>query len=146
MSVKKIIFQLEVIINLKLPNYNAKFFENRRNTLIHLGLDKALLSFDDFKLFLDEINKFLSERLINFEKVYPPKLVLSAKWKHDYIIYSKKKSMAEDNLTWQFDNEFAPLYFPPNVKYFERDGVEAWYRQNKCQEFLVKTFCTKEDN
>ena len=87
MSVKKIIFQLEVIINLKLPNYNAKFFENRRNTLIHLGLDKALLSFDDFKLFLDEINKFLSERLINFEKVYPPKLVLSANWKHDFIIY-----------------------------------------------------------
>ena len=90
MSVKKIVFQLEVIINLKLPNYNAKFFENRRNTLIHLGLDKALLSFDDFKLFLDEINKFLSERLINFEKVYPPKLVLSANWKHDFIIYSKK--------------------------------------------------------
>ena len=90
MSVKKIMFQLEVIINSKLPNYNAKFCENRRNTLIHLGLDKALLSFDDFKLFLDEINKFLSERLINFEKVYPPKLVLSAKWKHNFIIYSKK--------------------------------------------------------
>ena len=79
-----------MVINLKCPNYNAKFFTNRRNTLIHLGLDKALLSFDDFKLFLDEINKFLSERLINFAKVYPPKLVLSAKWKHDYIIYSKK--------------------------------------------------------
>ena len=91
MSVKKIIIQLEVIINLKFPNYNEKFFPNRGNTLILLGLDIALLSFNDFKLFLDEINKFLSERLINFEKVYPAKLVLSAKWKHDYIIYSKKK-------------------------------------------------------
>ena len=60
-----------MIINLKFPNYNAKFFTNRRNTLFHLGLDKALLSFDDFKSFLDEINKFLSERLINFEKVFP---------------------------------------------------------------------------
>ena len=75
-----------MIINLKFPNYNANFFANRQITLIHLGLDRALLSFDDFKLFLDEINKFLSERVINFEKVYPPKLVLSARWKHDYII------------------------------------------------------------
>ena len=90
MLVKKIIIQLEVIINLKFPNYNAKCSANRRNNLIHLGLDKALLPFDGFKLFLDEINKFLSERLINFEKVYPPKLVLFAKWKHDYIVYSKK--------------------------------------------------------
>ena len=49
MSVRKIIIQLEVIINLKFPNYNAKFLANRRNTLIHIGLDRALLSFDDFK-------------------------------------------------------------------------------------------------
>ena len=90
MLVKKIIIQLEVFINLKFPNYKAKFFANRKSTLIHLGLDNALLSFDNFKLFLDEIDKFLSERLINFEKVFPPKLVLSAKWKHDYIIFQKK--------------------------------------------------------
>ena len=92
MSVKKIIIQLEVIINLKFPNYNAKFSANRRNNLIHLGLDRALLLFDGFKLFLDEKNKFLSELLINFEKVYQPKLVLSTKWKHDHIIYSKKNN------------------------------------------------------
>ena len=66
MSVKKIIIQLEVLISLKIPNYKAKFFAKRRNTLIHLGLDKALLSFGNFKLFLDEIDIFLSERLINF--------------------------------------------------------------------------------
>ena len=59
MSVKKIIIQLEVIINLKFPNYNANFFANRQITLIHLGLDRALLSFDDFKLFLDEKQVFI---------------------------------------------------------------------------------------
>ena len=63
--------------------------------------------------------------------------------------FIKKKSMAEDNLTWIFDNEFVPLYIPPNVKYFESDGLETWYRQNKCKDFLEnteETFCTKEDN
>ena len=33
MSVKKIIIELEVIINLKFPNYKAKYFANRQNTL-----------------------------------------------------------------------------------------------------------------
>ena len=47
--------------------------------------------------------------------------------------------MAEDDLTWQFDNEFVPLYIPPNVKYFEHDELETWYRQNKCQEILENT-------
>ena len=51
----------------------------------------------------------------------------------------QKKSMAEDDLTWQFDNEFVLLYIPPNVKYLERDELETWYRQNKCQEFLENT-------
>ena len=39
-------------------------------------------------------------------------------------------------LIWQFDNEFIPTYIPPNAK---RDGLETWYRQNKCQEFLENT-------
>ena len=49
------------------------------------------------------------------------------------------REVNEDNLTWQFDNELIPSYVPPNVKYFERDGLETWYRQNKCQEFLQNT-------
>ena len=106
--------------------------------MIHVGLDRALLSLDDFKLFLDEINNFLSEQLINFEKVYPSKLVLSAKWKHDYIICSKK-SLTEDKLTWDFDNEFILSYIPMNLNISERDGLETWYRQNKCQKFLENT-------
>ena len=47
--------------------------------------------------------------------------------------------MAEDNLTWQFDNEFVPSYIPPNVKYFERDGLDISYKQNKCRKFLENT-------
>ena len=33
--------------------------------------------------------------------------------------FIQKELMAEDNLTWQFDNEFIPSFVPPNVSYFE---------------------------
>ena len=55
------------------------------------------------------------------------------------LSFIQKKSMAEDNLAWQFDNEFVPSYIPPNVKYFERDGLDTWYKQNKCRKFLENT-------
>ena len=48
--------------------------------------------------------------------------------------------MAESSkLTWQFDNTFVSPYVPENLKWFERDGLETWYRQNKCREFLKNT-------
>ena len=49
--------------------------------------------------------------------------------------------MAESNneLTWESDNVFVPKYVPKNLKWFERDRLETWYRQNKCEEFLNNT-------
>ena len=48
--------------------------------------------------------------------------------------------MAEaSKMTWQVDNTFVPPYVPENLKWFERDGWETWYRQNKCREFLEDT-------
>ena len=73
----------------KFPYYDSKFYANRRNTYIHLGLGKSLFSFDDYKEFLNTIDKFLSEHLREeFKIVDPPKLIISMKWKHDYIIRS----------------------------------------------------------
>ena len=51
----------------------------------------------------------------------------------------EKKSLTEDKLTWEFNNEFIPSYIPMNLNSSERDGLETWYRQNKCQEFLENT-------
>ena len=36
----------------KFPHFNARFYANRRNSYIHLGLDKSLFSFADYKDFL----------------------------------------------------------------------------------------------
>lgn len=90
MTIKKVVIQLEKFSGLKFAQNAAKFYANRRNFYIHLGLDKSLFSFENYKEFFIEVNKFLFEHLHkDFASVYPPKLVLSTKWKHDYIIYSK---------------------------------------------------------
>ena len=87
---KKIITKLQILMKQKFPQYDSKFYANRRNTYIHLGLDKSLFSFGDYKEFLNTIDKFLSEQLrAEFKIVDPPKLVISTKWKHDYIIRSR---------------------------------------------------------
>ena len=56
MTIKKIISQLEDYIQ-------NKFYFNRRNNYIHLGLDKSLFSFTDYKDFLNSIDLFLTEHL-----------------------------------------------------------------------------------
>ena len=90
MSVKSIIKKLEKNIEQRHPNYEAKFYSNRRNNYIHLGLDRSLFSFENYKTFLKDIDDFLSLKLNeNFRKIDPPKLIISTKWKHDYLIRSR---------------------------------------------------------
>ena len=90
MSIKKVIKQLEKHMELNFGIYKAKFYSNRRNFYIHLGLDSSLFSFENYKDFLEEINRFLDQKLVKeFKVVYPPKLVILTKWKHDYIIRAK---------------------------------------------------------
>ena len=90
MTVNKIISKLQLLMKEKFLHYDGKFYANRRNTYIHLGLYKSLFSFRDYKDFLNTIDKFLSEQLkAEFKINDRPKLVISAKWKHDYIMCSR---------------------------------------------------------
>ena len=80
MSIKKVMKQLEKHMELHFGIYLAKFYSNRRNFYIHLGLDVSLFSFENYKDFLEEINRFLDQKLVKeFKVVYPPKLVVSTK-------------------------------------------------------------------
>ena len=48
--------------------------------------------------------------------------------------------MAESSeLTWEHDNVFIPKYVPQNLNWYEKDGLETWYQQIKCKEFLNNT-------
>ena len=87
-----------------------------------MGLDWSLFSFENFRQILQEIDRFLNEHLENkFTSVFPPKLINSSKWKHNYII---SKKMAESNdLTWEMDNVFILKYVPDNLKWHEKDGI-----------------------
>ena len=90
MTIKKIISQLEQLMQKEFPHFDGRFYSNRQNNYIHLGLDKSLFSFEDYKLYLAEIDKFLTENLrTEFKLINPPKLVISTNWKHDYIIRSQ---------------------------------------------------------
>ena len=56
----------------------------------NMGLDKSLFSDENYKQVLQEVESFLNEHLKNkFICLFPPKLIHSTKWKHDYIIYRK---------------------------------------------------------
>ena len=83
MNVKSIVKKLEKIMEKRHHNYQAKFFSNTKNNYIHLGLDRSLSSFENYKTFLKDIDDYLSSNLNeNFQQVNPPKLVLSLRWKH----------------------------------------------------------------
>ena len=81
MSIKKIILKLEKHIQNKFPEYEVKFYSNRRNYCIHMGLHKAIFAFSNFRELLKEVTLFLDE---NF-----PRLIHSTKWKFDYIVATK---------------------------------------------------------
>ena len=131
MSIKKLDNRLEKHVNVKFPEYQAKFYSNRRNFYIHMGLDNSLFGYENFKKLLEEVENFLNEHLPNkFISIFPPKLIYSTKWKHDYII---SKKMAK------FDNKFIPKYVPNDLKWYERDRLDTWCLQNKCNDFLNDT-------
>ena len=49
MSIKKLVVQLERHILNKFPERQAKFYSNRRNFYIDMGLDKSLFGFEKYK-------------------------------------------------------------------------------------------------
>ena len=90
MTIEKTISQLENLMQEQFSHFNGRFYSNRQNNYIHLGLDKSLFSFEDYKRYLAEIDKFLTGNLrTEFKLINPPKLVISMEWKHDYIIRSR---------------------------------------------------------
>ena len=80
---------MEKHIQNKFPEYEAKFYSNRRNYCIHMGLDKAIFAFSNFRELLKEVTLFLDENIPNKFTDNFPRLIHSTKWKFDYTIATK---------------------------------------------------------
>ena len=89
MSIKKTIIKLEKHFGIKFLEYEAKFYSNRRNSRIHMGLNKAIFAYSNFHDLVKEINLFLDEHIPNKFSGNFPRLINSTKWKFDYIVSTK---------------------------------------------------------
>ena len=49
MSIEKLLKQLEKHNDSKFPENEAKFYSNRRNMYIHMGLDKSFFFYENYK-------------------------------------------------------------------------------------------------
>ena len=50
-----------------------------------------------------------------------------------------KDNTSKNDLTWEVDNKFIPKCVPNDLKWYERDGLDPWYLQNKFNEFINNT-------
>ena len=69
----------------KHPEFRAKFYINRRNKLIHIGMDSSLYDKNNYRLYLWDCEWFLKEQLpnIRFGFFRVPTLINCTKWKFD---------------------------------------------------------------
>ena len=47
--------------------------------------------------------------------------------------------MAASSENTIYANTYIPEYVPDNLKWCERDGLDTWYKKNRCDEFLEDT-------
>ena len=91
MSIKKLILQLEKFFKQKFHDLDAGFYVSKRNMCVHMGLEKSIFSYSNYKKIIEEYNKFFEEHLSNKFIVTKPQLIHTAKWKFHYIISQEKK-------------------------------------------------------
>ena len=85
---KTTIKKLESYMDKKYPEYRAKVHINRRNKLIHVGMDSAIFDKINYRLYLWDCEWFMKQNMKNvkFEFFRVPTLINCTKWKFDYII------------------------------------------------------------
>ena len=47
--------------------------------------------------------------------------------------------MATSSTNIIYTNTYIPEFVPDNLKWYERDGLDTWYKNNKCDEHLEDT-------
>ena len=127
---KKRVQLLKSFLSKNFPEVDVGFYLSRRSKFVHMGLDTPLYSIKNYPDFIDEINKFLAKDLrSSFELIYP-QLVLTVKWKFDYIVGRKLKKKINSM------NAYVPKFMPKDPPWYDRGGLMTWCNQGKCEDFL----------
>ena len=91
---------IENVFIKKFPDTDVGFYLSHRSNFVHMGLEFPLCILKNHLEFVKEIHEFLSKDLdpTRFQLV-DPQLVLTVKWKYDYIIVRniKKKRNEQSN-------------------------------------------------
>ena len=94
MQIKIYFMRLESILKKSFPEIETiDIYYSRRRKLVHLALDKPINHYQCKDDILKEIERFYN---INFRKdfqiIKPIRLIITIKWKFDYIIFRKRNS------------------------------------------------------
>ena len=92
MSIKKLVLQLGKSFRQKFPEMDAGFYVSKRNMYVHMGLEKSIFSYSNYKAIIEEYNKLFEEHLSNKFVVNNLQLIHIAKGKFDYIISRNKRN------------------------------------------------------
>ena len=90
MNWRVFISKLEKVLGEKYPHIEIKFFISLKRRYIHMGLEKALLSYSEHLKIIEDIENFWKRNEEKgFELLKPPILVKTVKWKFDYLLFRK---------------------------------------------------------
>ena len=90
MSARVFICKLENVLKEMYPHISIEFYASRRKSYIHMGLEKALLSYPEHNRILKDIEEiWLRYKNSGFEFVKPLQLVRTVRWKFGYIVFRK---------------------------------------------------------
>ena len=65
MSITKLILQLEKFFKQNFHDLDAGFYVSKGNMCVHMGLEKSIFSYSNYKEIIEEYNKFFEEHLSN---------------------------------------------------------------------------------
>ena len=81
---------LEKHLNSLFPSLNIHFYVSRRSKYVYMGLDCLLFTLKNHTSIISEMRDFMFDELDERFTFCFPQLVLTVKWKYDYIIFKKK--------------------------------------------------------
>ena len=87
---KLFIYKLERLLKERYSHIPFEFYGSRRKKNIHFGLEKSLVSYENYANAIRDIQEFFKKQKNEEFEFVDPVLIHTVKWKFDYIIFRRK--------------------------------------------------------